>query len=506
MGTMQHLLSIDLGTSSVKVLLVTEEGQVIGRGMAEYPILRPGPDRAEQDPEAWWQATATAVRQALAGAGSGRSIAAIGLSGQMHGTVLLGEQGLLRPAIIWPDQRSRRQVQEITRLVGPERLIEIGGSPVATGFQAATVRWLQQEEPDLWRRVRSILLPKDYLRWRLSGVLATEPSDASSTLLLDVRRRDWSHELLERLEIDLGLLPPVESSLAVTGELGAESAEALGLAPGIPIVGGAGDTPAGQLGAGIVGSDTLLLTISTGGQVVLPIEEVRVDLRARIHTFCAALPPAPDRAGWYQMAATLAAGLALRWLRDEVFDLRDEDAYERMTAWAETSPPGADGLLFLPYLVGERTPHMNPQARGLFLGLSAHHGRAALVRAVMEGVTLACYDAFSVLLELGAAPREIVLAGGGARSGLWRQIVADVFGLPVRPLAVGEQSAFGAALLAGGGIGLFDPAEAALAWAAYGEPVEPDPRHHARYRELLALFRAAYRKHRDDFPRLQALP
>jgi xylulokinase len=504
---MAQLLGIDLGTSSVKVLLVAETGQVLGRGSAEYPTHHPQPAWAEQHPDDWWQATVTAVRRALASVqGTPVSLSAVGLSGQMHGTVLLGTAGqLLAPAIIWPDQRSRRQVREITDLIGAERLIELTGSPVATGFQAATVRWVQQERPDLWRRARSILLPKDYLRYRLTGDHHTDPSDGSGTLLLDVRSRDWSPLVLAALEVDVAQLPPVQPSAAVASQLSLEAAEALGLPAGIPVVTGAADTACGALGAGIVNAQTLLLTISTGGQIVLPAPEVRVDRAGRIHTFCGALAPGPDRAGWYQMAAILSAGMALRWLRDQVFCLSGEAAYARMTAWAETAPAGANGLLFLPYLVGERTPHMDPQARGLFLGLAASHGRAELVRAVLEGVALACYDAYQVLAELGARPERIVMAGGGARSQLWQQIVADVFGLPVQRLRVGEQSALGAALLAGGGAGLFDPGSTAPTWVAYGPPVEPDGQRHAFYQALLALFRSAYQKHRQDFCQLQNL-
>ena len=517
MSTMSQLLGIDLGTSSVKALLVTETGQILGWASAEYPIHRPQPGWAEQHPDDWWRATVTAVRQALASVrDTPLLISAIGLSGQMHGTVLLGGAGqLLAPAVIWPDQRSRRQVHEITGLIGAESLIECTGSPVATGFQAATVRWVQQQRPDLWRRTSTILLPKDYLRYRLSGDIHTDPSDGSGTLLLDVRSRDWSPLVLEALEIDVAQLPLVYPSDAVAGQLSRQAAGALGLPAGIPIVTGAADTACGALGAGIVSAQTLLLTISTGGQIILPAPAVQVDRVGRIHTFCGALAPGPDQAGWYQMAAILSAGMALRWLRDRVFcitgitgvpgtpGLSGEAAYAQMTAWAETVEPGADGLLFLPYLVGERTPHMDPQARGLFLGLTASHGRAELVRSVMEGVALACYDAYQVLAELGARPQRIIMAGGGARSQLWRQIVADVFGLPVQLLSVGEQSALGAALLAGGGIRLFDPGSTARAWATYGPPVEPDGQRHALYQSLLTLFRSAYQKHREDFRQLQ---
>jgi xylulokinase len=499
---MTHLLGIDLGTSSVKVVLCRLDGSLAGRGSADYPIHHPQTGMAEQEPEEWWQATVQAVRQAIAPAGEAVCVAAMGLCGQMHGTVLMdAHDRLLAPAVIWPDQRSRQQVEEITRTIGPQRLIEITGSPLAVGFQAATLRWFQQERPKIWKRVRRILLPKDYLRWKLTGDLVTDPSDASGTLLLDVRRRDWSAEILQWLEIDFQALPVVQPSPSIAGKLKLGAAQAMGLPPGIPVVAGAGDAAASLLGAGAIRTEQLLLTISSGGQIILPINEVQVDRAGRLHTFCSALEPAPGQAGWYKMGGILAAGLALRWLRDQVLGLNPTDGYDQLTAWAAQAPLGARGLIFLPYLVGERTPHMDPQARGMFLGLTLQHGRPELARAVMEGVTLACYEAYLALVETSTPPLELILAGGGARSSLWRQMAADAFGLPVRRLRSDEQSAIGAALLAGAGIGLFQPGERAQAWASYDPPLEPDLMRHARYQELFELFRSAYRNNRQDFPK-----
>ncbi len=411
----------------------------------------------------------------------------------MHGTVLLGAQGdVLAPAIIWPDQRSVAQVQEITAQIGLARLTALTGSPVATGFQAATLLWVRQQRPDLWRRIAHVLLPKDYVRWRITGEFATDASDGSGALLLDVQRRAWSPELLDALGIDAAWLPPVQPSGAIAGVLTAQAAAELGLAAGVPVAVGAADTPCSALGAGVVEPGTLLLTLSSGGQLLQPLAAPRVDALGRIHTFCAALEP-DTGAGWYQMGAILAAGLALQWLRDNVLRLHGADAYAQITAWAGESPVGAGGLLFLPYLSGERTPHMDPHARGALLGLTSRHGPQEIARAVLEGVTLACYDAYSVLAELGAHPDAVVLAGGGATSAVWQQIVADVFGLPVRPLAVSEQSALGATILAGASLGWFEAAAAARAWASYGPEVQPDAARHARYQVLFELFRAAYR-------------
>lgn len=494
-----YLLGIDLGTSAVKALLTTTEGAVAASAFAEYSIQQPQPDHAEQSPEAWWLAMTGAIREVLASAPHAE-IAAIGLSGQMHGTVLLdASHRPLAPAVIWPDRRSTAQVREITEKIGAERLYAITGSPVATGFQAATVRWFQQHAPEIWAQVTQILLPKDYLRLRLTGEFATDPSDAAGALLFDETRRDWSDTLLDLLEIRRDQLPRVQPSASISGYLHAEAARALGLPAGIPVATGAADTACSMLGAGVVESDQLLLTISTGGQLVQPCETVRIDAGGRIHTFCSALEPGAGRAGWYQMGAMLSAGMALRWLRQQLFEEPEQIAYDRMMALAAEQPPGADGLLFLPYLVGERTPYMDPTARGVFFGLTLSHTRGSLIRAVVEGVTLAAANAYGVLRDLGANPQQIVLAGGGARSRFWQQIVADVFGLPVQPLRTAEQSANGAILLAGAAIGLLDAAQAARTWARYGEPALPDAQQRPLYDRQLAAFQALYQRNAGHF-------
>jgi xylulokinase len=340
----------------------------------------------------------------------------------------------------------------------------------------------------------------------MTGALATDPSDGSGTLLLDVRRRDWSSELLDLLNIEPDRLPPLREGLTVAGTLTRAAALAFGLSEGVPVVTGAADTACSLVGTGITDTRTLLLTLSTGGQIVLPKALPVTDRRGRIHTFCGALSPETGAMGWYQMAAILSAGRSLSWLRDNVFGIGEPLAYDEMVHWAEAVPPGAGGLLFLPYLAGERSPHMDPLACGMFLGLTASHGRGHLVRAVLEGVALACYDAYTVLAELGASPEGIVVAGGGARSMLWRQVVADVFALPVRQWEGGDQSVMGAALLAGGGVGLLDVARAGSELAKYGPAIEPLAPRHGLYAELHAIFRAAYEKHRQDFRRLRALP
>ncbi|MFT4036765.1 MAG: xylulokinase [Thermomicrobiales bacterium] len=487
------LLGIDLGTSAVKVLAVDASGAVKASGTAEYPVLHLHAGWAEQDPDAWWSATVAATQQAVGWGIRPEQIRAIAFSGQMHGVSFLGEGSrALYPAVIWADQRSEKQVGELTRKVGAERLIEIAGSPVAAGFMAATVRWMQEEKASIWWRTRHLLSPKDEIRRRMTGAIASDPGDGAATLLFDARWRNWSPQLLDAAEVPSALMPAIRPSGAPAGELTAEAAEALGLRAGTLVVTGSADTACSLLGAGIVDSETLLLSLSTGAQVMTPQEAFAPDLSGRTHTFCSALEPGAGSPGWYQMGATLAAGMAMRWLRDEVLRLHPAGAYERMTALAEGAPPGARGALFLPYLVGERTPHMDAGVRGAFLGLTAQHTAGDMVRAVMEGVTFACYDAYLVLRDTGARPERIVLAGGGARSPLWRQIIADVFGLPVYALATVDQAAMGAALLAGTGAGMLSPVEASTQWAQYGARSDPDMHRHRRYGELSELFRETY--------------
>lgn len=502
------LLGIDLGTSAVKVIVVDGEGTIRGAGTAGYSIQRPRPQTSEQHPADWWRATVTATRQALSATGhhAARDVVAIGITGQMHGTVLLGEANeVLAPAIIWADGRSAAEVLEITERVGREHLIELTGSPVATGFQAATVLWLRRHRKSLWRNVRRVVLPKDYLRWRLTWEHATDPSDASGTLLLDVHRRDWSDEMLAAAGIQREQLPPVRGSAEVSATLRPEPAAELGLAPGIPVVTGAGDAAGAALGAGVVSQDKLLLTFSTGAQVLSPLAQVQVDPLGRLHTFCAALEPGAGRNVWYAMGATLVAGMALRWLGENVLGVDSPDAAGGLADQAATAPIGAAGLLFLPYLIGERTPHLDPNARGLYLGLTARHGRSELIRATIEGVAFAAYDAFLALRDLGADPSTIVLAGGGARMSLWRRIVADLFGLPATHLESDEQSALGAAILAGAGAGLIDLESAARSWSRPDEALEPNPEATRRYAELFAIYRGLYPKLKDDMAALSRL-
>ncbi|HET9660763.1 MAG TPA: xylulokinase [Thermomicrobiales bacterium] len=492
------LLALDLGTGSVKALIVDSNCRVLASGAAPYPVERPHDGWAEQDPDRWWHASVEAARSALTAAGS-PEIAAIGISGQMHGTVLLDAAGRpVRPAIIWEDRRSADQVRSLTKQIGADRIIELCGSALATGFQAATLAWLLEHEPAALAAARAVLLPGDYLRFRLTGDLVTEPSDASSTLLFDIRTRNWSNEILVAIGLDRSLMPQVMESTKITGDLTSEAATALGLPTNIPIAGGGADAPLAALAAAATTSDTLLLTISTGSQAILPATQPVVDPRGRIHTWCSLASPGSALPGWYQMGATLASGRALRWLREELL----ANSAAPLESSVAAVPPGADGIVFLPYLNGERTPHMDPEASGAFIGLRAQHGPAELSRAVMEGAAFSLLDAFSVLQELGGSPERIVLAGGGARSRTWTEIVASVFDLPVDPLEESEGSAMGAAIVAGASLGWFDLAEGAARSARIGPRIVPNPAAVEIYRELFPLFQHTYRALRDDFHRL----
>lgn len=504
---MDHLLGIDLGTSGVKALLLDRQGLVLGSGKGEYPILTPRPGWAEQDPEAWWQSAVKAVRWAISGLDNPGCIQAIGVSGQMHGTVLLDHRDvILHPAVIWPDQRAAEQVDEITKLVGLEKLIGTTGSPAAAGFQAATIRWFQEIKPDLWDQVRSMLLPKDYLRWRMTGSMASDPSDGAGSLLLDGQKRDWSSYLLKLLDINQQFLPPIKPSNSVAGKLQEVPAADLGLIAGTPVITGAADTASSLVGSGLTDPSGLMVSISSGGQLVWPCLDFYVDKTGRTHTFCSALDPGPHQAGWYKMGATLSAGQSLRWLRDNVLGLRGEDVYRKMDSWAEEAPPGSQGLIFLPHLSGERTPVMNPLSRGVLIGLTLSHNRTHLVRAVMEGVVFSLFQAYQTLTGGLEQPERIILTGGGAKSEFWSQMTADVFGLPVQKLVVEEGSAMGAALLAGAGLGLYDAAQQSRKWAAYAAQQDPNLENHESYLELYEMFGEIYRQNRDILERLSVYP
>jgi len=454
------LLGIDIGTTGAKVVLVDgRDANAIAHRSVEYPLHMPRPNWCEQDPQDWWRATVQAVRQVMESERiEAKRIAAIGLSGQMHGLVTLDSAGeVIRPAILWNDQRTAEQCEEIMRLVGFDRLIQLTGNIALTGFTAPKILWMREHEPGAYGRIESILLPKDYVRYRLSGERFTDVADASGTLLLDVAQRNWSSAMLEALDIPRSWLATVTECDVASTRLSAQAARELGLLEGTPIAAGAGDQAAQAVGSGIIEEGTVCVTIGTSGVAFAPMNTYRPEPRGRLHAFCHAVPGM-----WHLMGVMLSAGGSLRWLRDLLGDEFNEhscylgrDPYDILTDEASTIAPGADGLIFLPYLTGERTPHNDPKARGVFFGLSLHHRRPHLARAVLEGITFGLCDSLDLLRESGVQPREIRISGGGARSAVWRQLLADVFGQAVTTCDSPHGAAMGAALLGGVGAGLF---------------------------------------------------
>lgn len=512
-------LGVDVGTGGVRVLAVDPAGRVVAQATAEHPLHVPRPGWTEQDPRDWWQAAVRCFRQ-VTGQVSPGQIQAIGLTGQMHGSVFLDRHGeVIRPALLWNDQRTVAECREIEDRVGTETLLRIAGNPALTGFTAPKVLWLRRHEPEHYARLAHLLLPKDYLRYRLTGALATDVADASGTLLLDVGARRWSQEIIAALELNPAILPKVYEGPEITGRVTPEAAAETGLPPGIPVVAGGGDQAAGAVGVGLVRPGQVSMSVGTSGVVFAPTErpghlqagaaQVPPGLDPRslrtVHSFCHAVPGL-----WHVMGVMLSSGGSLRWFRDTFYRREAEEdraagqePYDRITREAAEVPPGAEGLLFLPYLTGERTPHANPYARGVFVGLGLHHDRRHLARAVLEGIALGLRDSLDLIRALGVSPTEIRITGGGARSPIWRSIMAAVMGIPLRLMAVDEGPAFGAAILAAVGSGFYPTVPAACeAMVRVGEKVPVDPDLARRYEALVPLFRRCYRALEGIFPEL----
>jgi xylulokinase len=498
------LLGIDVGTGGTRAVAIDETGSVVAAETAEHaPFSSPQIGWAEQDPRDWWRATIEAVRKVLARPNvNAGEIACIGFSGQMHGAVLLDESGeVLRPALIWCDQRTDAQCRSITEKVGAARLIELTSNPALTGFTLPKLLWVQEHEPDVWARVRSVLLPKDYIRLRLTGERATDVADASGTLLFDVAQRRWSTPMLAAAEMDQNYLPTVFESPEITGVVSAEGSIATGLREGTPVVAGAGDQAAGAVGMGIVRPGAVSATIGTSGVVFAATDHPALDKRGRVHTFCHAVP-----GRWHVMGVTQAAGLSLRWFRDRfgvaprpnssatpVGTDQESDPYDLLCAEAAEAPPGSDGVLWAPYLMGERTPHLDPHARAALVGLTASHTRAHIVRAILEGVAFSLRDTLTIFAEMNVPVDTIRLGGGGARAPLWRQVQADVYGRPVEILSAEEGAAYGAALLAGVGGGVWSSIdEACKETIRIAARVEPQSEASATMNARYAMFRKLY--------------
>ncbi|HEY6189495.1 MAG TPA: xylulokinase [Pyrinomonadaceae bacterium] len=495
------LLGIDVGTGGTRAVVIDDSGRVVASATDEHaPFASPQTGWAEQDPQDWWRACRVAVRSALSQSGlGGEEIGGVGLTGQMHGTVLLDERDrVLRPALIWCDLRTDAQCRAITELVGAERLIELTLNPALPGFSLPKLLWVREHEPELWARVHSILLPKDYIRLCLTGERATDVADASGTLMLDVTRRKWSAEMLDAAEIDERWLPAVYESPEVTGRISAEGAAATGLREGTPVVAGAGDQAAGAVGMGIVRPGMVSATIGTSGVVFAATAQPSLDPQGRVHTFCHAIP-----ARWHVMGVTQAAGLSLRWFRDRFGAVGAEDGrdvYDRLSEEAAGTPPGADGALWAPYLMGERTPHLDPYARAALVGLTASHTRGHILRAIMEGVAFSLRDTLTIFNEMSVPVETIRLGGGGAKGALWRQIQADVYGRAVEIVEAEEGGAYGAALLAGVGGGVWPTVDAACEGVVrVASRVEPDADTIALMNQQYKMFRALYPALRDIF-------
>ncbi|MCK4872026.1 MAG: xylulokinase [Phycisphaerales bacterium] len=501
-----YLLGIDVGTGGSKALLIDETGHVAAAVTTEYPLHTPKPLWSEQNPHDWYDATVKSIRAVLAEANaSGDDVVGMGLTGQMHGLVLLDEHGdVLRPAILWNDQRTAAQCDEIHQRVGLERVLAITGKPALTGFTASKVLWVREQERDVFDRAAHLLLPKDYVRYRLTGELKSDVADASGTMLFDVGARRWSDEMIEALDVPRAWLPEVTESPVVSATLSTEAASATGLPGGLPVVAGAGDQAAEAVGCGIVGPGQVSVTIGTSGVVFAAMERYAPPLENGLHAYCHAIP---DQ--WHVMGVMLSAGGSLRWYRDELgreetaqAQQAERDPYEILLEDAAHAPPGCEGLVFLPYLAGERTPYADPHARGAFVGLTLRHTKAHLTRAVVEGVTFGLLDCLNLARRAGLRFETVRISGGGARSLFWRQLLADVFQCRVATVNVTQGAAYGAALLAGVGGGLFPNVAAAchdtIRESTIAQPTLAEP----VYRELHRVYRGLYQSLKPRFVEL----
>jgi xylulokinase len=484
-------LGLDVGTSGVKAILVAPSGAVVASTTTALTLSTPKPGWAEQDPDDWWDATMQSIRGVLLQRPDAW-VASVGISGQMHSSVFLDHTGeVVRPALLWCDGRTTAECGEITRRAGGEdRLRDWVRNPALEGFTLPKVLWLRAHEPDAYARVATVLLAKDFIRYRLTGMLAAEPSDASGTLMFDPARLAWSDEILKAVDVPRALLPDVGGSAEVLGRVTKSASALTGLRAGTPVVGGGADNACGAAGVGVITPGEAVASWGTSGTVLAPTAQPFVDPRLRAHTFCHVVPNT-----WYIMGVVLSAGGAFAWYRDQLArELGSAGADAKLDAEAASVPPGAEGVTFLPYLQGERTPHRDTSARAAFLGLSLAHSRAHMTRAVLEGIAFALRDSLSILEELGLSPGHLLLTGGGAKSPFIRRLQADVYGVPVSTVNREEGPAYGAALLAAVGAGAFpDVASAARATLTRGGAEQPDSQAHGAYQTAYDRFRASYR-------------
>jgi xylulokinase len=508
---MPVFLGIDIGTSGTKTLAMNEKGAILASATEEYPLSSPKPGWSEQDPQDWWTASAKSVSKVMKLAKlKPTDIGGIGLSGQMHGSVFLDKSGkVIRPALLWNDQRTTSECAEIEKLAGGRsQLIQMVANPALTGFTAPKILWLRNKEKKNFDKTVQVLLPKDYVRYRMTGEFATEVSDASGTLLLDVVNRCWSKTLLQKLDLDGRLLPKVYESEDVTGVLSEIAAKEMGLRPGIPVVGGGGDQAASAIGNGIVGRGVISATMGTSGVVFAHSDDIQVDPSGRVHTFCHAV-----RGKWHVMGCVLSAGGSLQWFRNQLCQAeiaaakkQKIDPYELITNEAASAPAGSEGLFFLPYLTGERTPHADPNARASWIGLSLRHGKSHMARSVMEGATYAMKDTLEIIKSMNIPVKEIRLSGGGARSQFWRQLQADIYGQPVVTINASEGPAYGVALLAAAGTGAYkNVTEACKATISVVTKTANKAPATKTYQAAYPVYQQLYRSLKNDFAAIQRL-
>jgi xylulokinase len=494
-------LGLDVGTGGSRALLVDDKGRVAFSHIEPHEDMRmPKPLWAEQEPEDWWRASQLAIQGVLKKAATdGSCIRGVGLSGQMHGLVLLDKsKEVIRPALIWCDQRSQRQVNEINAAIGPEIVLRATANPVLTGFTLPKLLWVRDHESEFFNRVSHILLPKDFLRFKLTGEFATDVSDASGTALFDVLHRAWSNEMIELLHLDRATLPRVYESSEITGSVTEAAGRATGLNKDTPVIAGAGDQAASAIGNGIVEPGAVSCTVGTSGVVFAYLREPAYDPRGRVHTFCHAIPNA-----WHVMGVTQGAGLSLQWYRNR---LAQSCLYDELTADASLSPPGAHGLFWLPYLMGERTPHLDPNARAAWVGLTARHQSSDLVRSILEGVCYSLKDCLGIINGLGASATVTRLSGGGAKSPLWHQLFADILNQRVTTLETQEGSAFGAALLAMIGTGEYANAQEVCRTAVHEVSAkEPEPKAVEFYERHYQIYRSLYPALKSSFGTIAGL-
>lgn len=508
---MNTYLGIDVGTSGTKTVLFDETGRVLASATKEYPLYQPQNGWAEQDPKDWFEACVATIRGVLQQSGvPAGTVKGLGLSGQMHGLVMLDENGeVLRNAILWCDQRTAKQCEEITSGFGYDNLIAITANPALTGFTASKILWVKEHEPEIFRKCRHILLPKDYVRYLLTGTFYTEVSDASGMQLLDVPHRRWSGEMLRFLGLDESQLATVVESPEITGGISKQAAALTGLPEGTPVVGGAGDNAAAAVGTGVVEDGKAFTTIGTSGVVFAHSDEIHIDPKGRVHTFCCAVPGC-----YHVMGVTQGAGLSLQWFRNQFCadlvqqaEAQGVDSYVLMDELAASVPPGSNRLLYLPYLMGERTPHLDPDCRGVFFGLSAIHQRKDLIRAVMEGVSFSMKDCYDILVGMGVQVQSMLACGGGGKSRLWRQMLADMYGCKVQTVHSQEGPALGVAILAMVGTGAYSSVQQACSQIIQvKQGCEPVAEHTELYRQYHRLYAALYRDLKQDYQVLAQLP